>query len=231
MHTTADPEAEFERELATFGRDADIAIHCFYVWLTIHAEARKSRRLFHLLGRNSFWMLASGSIQENSLMALSRIFDKDKRSHSLASLLGLGQKNIEIFSKDALRKRKFKQSANAHEWIDDYMRGIYVPKDSDFERWQLFAEARRKVYESCYKQLRDKVYAHSDRIGVADIVGKTSTRELGRLVSDLYQLFDELRDLLQNGRKPRLRPLRHAEGHRIERDTRKFLKSLLAGKA
>ncbi|MGB8919845.1 MAG: hypothetical protein WCC89_23525, partial [Candidatus Sulfotelmatobacter sp.] len=143
--------------------------------------------------------------------------------------LKLAEANMDIFSKAALRKRKLKQDANAYEWIDDFMRGnVYVPKSSDLKRWRSFVEARRKVYASCYKQLRDKVYAHKDRTDITGFVDKTNVRELGRLVSDMYQLHDVLRDLLQDGRKPRLRPLRHTSGHRIQRDTRKFLRSLVA---
>ena len=215
-----------------FGKDADVAIQCFYVWLTVHDAARKNEKVYHLLSRDRFWTLAVGSIQANSLIALGRIFDTDQRSHSVKHLLELAEQNISIFSKTALRKRKSKQSANAHEWIDDFMRGnVFVPKVSDFKRWQSFVKARRKVYESCYNQLRNKVYAHRDRTDIAGIVAKTNIRELGRLVSDMYQFHDVLLELLQDGRKPRLRPLRHSAGHRIERDTRKFLKSLIAKRA
>lgn len=226
MPLATDPETEFERELHAFGKDADIALQCFYVWLTVHAAARKNLKLYYLLGRDRFWTLAVGSIQSNCLIALGRIFDKDPRTHNARRLLSLGEHNIAIFSKDALRKRKYKQSANAHEWIEDYMRGIYVPNVSDFKRWQSFVEARRKVYASRYQPLRDKVYAHSERTDVAGFVANTKTRELGRLVSDMYQLHSVLLDLLQNGRKPRLHPLRHSPAHRIQADTRKFLKSL-----
>jgi hypothetical protein len=223
-----DPETEFERELQMFGKDADVAIQCFYVWLTVHNAAPKNLKLYYLLGRDRFWNLAVGSIQANSLIALGRIFDTDTRSHRIERLLKLAETNIDIFSKVALRKRKLKQAANAPEWIDGFMRGnIYVPKASDLKRWRSFVEARRKVYASCYKQLRDKVYAHKDRTDITGFVDKTNIRELGRLVSDMYQLHDVLRDLLQNGRKPRLSPLRHSAGHRIKRDTRKFLKSLV----
>src|ERR1035441_10162501 len=117
MPLATDPETEFERELHAFGKDADIALQCFYVWLTVHAAARKNLKLHYLLGRDRFWTLAVGSIQSNCLIALGRIFDKDPRTHNARRFLNLGEHNIAIFSKDALRKRKYKQSANAHEWI------------------------------------------------------------------------------------------------------------------
>jgi len=110
-----DPEIEFERELEIFGKDADVAIQCFYVWLTVHDAARKNVKLYHLLSRDAFWTLAASSIQATSLIALGRIFDTDTRSHRIERLLQLAETSTDIFSKAALRKRKLKQAANAPE--------------------------------------------------------------------------------------------------------------------
>src|ERR1019366_5530057 len=223
MPPATDPETEFELELQIFGDDVDVAIQCFYVWLTVHAAARKNRKVYDLLNRDAgFWNLAIGSIQANSLIALGRLFDRSRDSHNVNRLLKLAELNSTIFSKAALRKRVEKRSPNAHQWIDDFMRNVYDPTTSDFKRLQSFVDARRKVYASCYKQLRDKVYAHKERTDISGFVAKTNTRELGRLLSAMQHLYNVLWDLLQNGRKPRLRPLRHSAGHRIERDTRKF---------
>jgi hypothetical protein len=224
-----DPESEFEGELRIFGNDVDEAIQCFYVWLTVHAAARRSRKVYDLLNRDAeFWNLAIGSIQANSLIALGRIFDKRRDSHNVSRLLNLAEANVAIFSKAALRKRAEKRSANAHQWIDDFMQNAHATTASDVQRLRLFVDARRKVYASCYKQLRDKRYAHKERTDVAAFFSKTNTRELGRLLSAMQHLYNVLWDLLQNGRKPRLRPVRHSTRHRVERDTRKFLKSLTA---
>jgi hypothetical protein len=76
-----DPETEFEEELHAFDSDVDVAIQCFYTWQAVHAAARQSRKTYDLLNRNAgFWVLALGSIQANSLIALGRIFDTDKRT-------------------------------------------------------------------------------------------------------------------------------------------------------
>jgi hypothetical protein len=223
-----DPETEFERELQIFGNDVDVAIQCFYVWLTVHASARKNRKVYDLLNRDAgFWNLAIGSIQANSLIALGRIFDKRKDSHNVNRLLKLAELNITTFSKAALRKRVEKRSANAHQWIDDFMHNAHDPTASDFKRLQSFVDARRKVYASCYKQLRDKVYAHKEQADITAFVAKTNTRELGRLLSAMQHVYNVLWDLLQNGRKPRLRPLRHTAGRKVQRDTGKFLESLV----
>ena len=106
-------------------------------------------------------------------------FDRRRVSHNVNRLLKLAELNITIFSKAALRKRAEKRSPNAQLWIDDFMRNVYVPTVSDFKRLQSFVDARQKVYASCYKQLRDKVYAHKERMDITGFVAKTNTRELG----------------------------------------------------
>jgi hypothetical protein len=226
----ADPEAEFEEELQAFDNDVDVAIQCFYTWQAVHTAARKSRKVYDLLNRNAaFWVLALGSIQANSLIALGRVFDKDNRSHNVSRLLKLAEENPTIFSKAAVRRRKNKDLANASHLVDDFMSNVKEPLALDFQRLRSFADARRKVYERCYKQLRDKVYAHKDRSDISAFVAKTNTLELGRLISDLRILHGVLWHWLRNGRAPRLSPLRHSAGKQITRDTRKFLKSLVSG--
>ena len=84
MANQADPEAEFQSELQAFENDIDEVVQCFYIWRTVHAEARKRKRVYDLLNRNAgFWNVALGSIQANSLIALGRIFDHSHDSHNL----------------------------------------------------------------------------------------------------------------------------------------------------
>ena len=53
MANQADPEAEFQNELRVFDNDVDEVVQCFYIWRTVHAAARKSRRVYDLLNRNA----------------------------------------------------------------------------------------------------------------------------------------------------------------------------------
>jgi hypothetical protein len=223
-----DPETEFEQELQAFDNDVDEVVQSFYTWRTVHAAARTSRKVYDLLNRNAgFWVVALGSIQANSLIALGRIFDTGKRTHNVRRLLKLAEKNRSIFSKDAVRQRKNRDLANASHLIDDFMINVQDPAVSDFKRLQLFVDARRKVYERCYKQLRDKRYAHKERTDISSFVAQTNTQELGRLVTDLRKLHRVLWDWHRNGLRPRISRLRGTAGKQIRRDTRKFLKSLI----
>jgi hypothetical protein len=225
----ADPEAEFERELQVFDNDVDEVVQCFYIWRTVHAAARRSRKVYDLLNRNAgFWVVALGSIQANSLIALGRIFDTGKRTHNVRRLLKLAETNRKIFSKAAVRQRKSKDLANAPHLIDDYMSNVRDPTTADFERLQLFVDARRKVYERCYKHLRDKRYAHKERTDISGFVAQKNAQELGRLITDLSKIHRVLWDWHHNGLKPRTSRLRGTAGKQIARDIRKFLKSLIS---
>jgi hypothetical protein len=223
------PAAEFENELRVFDNDVDEVVQCFYIWRTVHAAARKSRKIHDLLNRNAgFWVVALGSIQANSLIALGRIFDRGKDTHNVGRLLRLAAKNPAIFSKAALRQRKEKDLANASHLVDNFMKGVKEPTSLDFRRLEQFVGARRKVYEKCYKQIRDKRYAHKQRMDMSGTFAQTNTRELARLVTDLSKLHDVLWHWYRNGVTPRTTRLRGTAGKQIPRDTRKFLKSLIS---
>jgi hypothetical protein len=228
-NAVSDPEAEFPNELRVFDNDVDEVIQCFYIWRTVHAAARKSRRVYDLLNRNAgFWVVALGSIQANSLIALGRIFDRGRDTHNVGRLLRLAAKNPAIFSKAALRQRKEKDLANASHLVDDFMKDVKEPTTSDFKRLEQFVEARRKVYEKCYKHLRDKRYAHKQRMDMSGTFAQTNTRELARLVTDLSKLHHVLWHWYRNGVTPRTSRLPGTAGKEIQRKTLKFLRSLLA---
>jgi hypothetical protein len=228
-NAVSNSEAEFQNELRVFDNDVDEVIQCFYIWRTVHAAARKSRRIHDLLNRNAgFWVVALGSIQANSLIALGRIFDRGKDTHNVGRLLRLAAKNPAIFSKVALRQRKEKDLANASHLVDDFMKDVKEPTTSDFKRLERFVEARRKVYEKCYKQIRDKRYAHKQRMDMSGIFARTNTRELARLVTDLSKLHNVLWHWYRNGVRPRTSRLRGTGGKEIQRKTVKFLESLIS---
>lgn len=182
-----------------------------------------------MLNRNSgFWNVALGSIQANSLIALGRIFGKDPRTHNVKWLLKLAEDNPEVFSKHAVRQRKSKILANNSSLLEDYMRNVHDPSPADFKRLQSFVDARRKVYERCYKHLRDKRYAHRERTNISGFFAQTDIRELAQLVTDFSKLHRVLWDWQQNGIRPRTSHLGGTAGKQIRRDTLKFLKSLVA---
>src|SRR5579872_5379884 len=209
VNEVANPEVEFYNELQAFDSDVDEVVQCFYIWRTVHATARKNHGIYDLLNRNAgFWNVALGSIQANSLIALGRIFDHGKDTHNVSRLLRLAANNPWIFSKAALKRRMERDfggtmNVNAISAADSFMRTPNEPKTSDFKRLERFVGIRRRVYEKCYKQIRDKRYAHKQRTDINSVVAQTDIRELARLVTDLRKLHRVLWDWYHNGMQPR----------------------------
>jgi hypothetical protein len=227
MANQTDLEAEFQKELQAFENDIDEVVQCFYIWRTVHAAARESRRVYDLLNRNAgFWNVAIGSIQANSLIALGRIFDHSHDSHNVKRLLKLVERNPAIFSKAALRKRKEKDLANALHLVDNVMKDVKEPTLSDFKWLDEFVKRRRKIYGKCYKQIRDKHYAHKQRGGVTVFVAQSDRRELAKLVTDLNNLHGAIWHWYRNGVKPQKLKLSRTAGKDVVKRTEKFIRSL-----
>jgi hypothetical protein len=176
------------------------------------------------------------------MMALGRIFDRDPRCHGVYRLLQLAESHIGIFSKASLEKRKRRQGGTVDTWINDFMRDVYVPTSQDFRRLRKYVDEKRVGYGK-YRTLRDKHFAHKERVSATGLFANTSVRELQQLLVFLSRLQDALWDLFHNGLKPSLRKARYStkeivripEGqHRrsadqewITQEVKKFLNSLV----
>jgi hypothetical protein len=191
-----------------FGNEVQEAIQCFYAEQTIHNVAREDENVYHALNRNApFWNLACRALQANAIIVLGRIFDRDSRAHTLNRLLQIATQNPRIFSKGALETRKLPQ---AGKHTAEFMRTAYIPKKRDFQRLQKYADKRRAIYNAHYLDLRNKFFAHRERVDLTAAFANANIRRLGRLLVFLDQLQDALRQLFMNGRKPVLRPARHS---------------------
>jgi len=207
-----DPETEFKEELQVFGNEVDEAMQCFYAEQTIHNVARENTNVYHALNRNAaFWKLASRALQANAIIVLGRIFDRDSRTHGIKRLLNLATKHPEIFSKAALERRKL---PHAGKHTAEFMRTVYVPKIRDFKRLREYTDKHRATYNGYYLDLRNKFFAHRERVDMTVAFANASIPRLERLLVFLDQLQDALWHLFENGRKPVLRPARYS-GKRI----------------
>jgi hypothetical protein len=209
----ATPEIQFERELEVFRTEAEAGTQFFYADLAVHAVAADHEPVYKLLNKAPlFWNTCLGALQTASFIALGRVFDQNS-AHNLDKVLRIAQDNLQIFSKLALGRRRQGNDPKPPAWLDEYLRDAYEPTPKDFRRIRGHARKRRKTYESKYKDLRDKVFAHkevSDGAETAELFGKTDIRELQRMFTFLGSLYEALWQLYFNGRKPVLRPLRYS---------------------
>lgn len=201
-------ERQFEDELELFRTEAESAVQYFYAHLAIHEVARRRRDVFDLLNANAmFWMTVSGALQTAAFIAIGRIFDQDT-PHNLDRLLKYAQGNIAMFSKAALGKRKQGTAAERPVWLDEYLQRVAEPSRTYFRRLRAKTREFRRIYESSYRPLRHKVYAHRAALNQAEvdrIVARTNIAEFERLFLFLLFVHDSLSDLLLNGRGTRRR--------------------------
>jgi AbiU2 len=206
------PAADFETQLELFRTEAESAIQFFYAWDAVHTVAAKDKAVFRLLNQAPlFW--------NTNLVALGRVFDPNPKNHSITRLLLVAQANLDIFSKDSLAARKRKSSANADEWLPEYMQTAYEPNSDDFKRLKRHVSNRRKIYEANYRPLRHKVFAHrgvATRVEVGELFAKTNIREMQQLVVFLGRFHEVLWQLYFNGRKPMLTPTRFSVKRMLE---------------
>jgi hypothetical protein len=206
-------ETRFEHELEIFRTEAEAGAQFFYAYLAVHAAAGDHKPIFEALNRAPlFWNTSLGALQLASFIALGRVFDQSS-AHNIDRVLCVAQANLQIFSKKALGRRKQGNSPEPPEWVDEYLRDVYVPTARDFRRLRRYVQQRRKIYEAKYRGIRDRIFAHkevSDPRDIEALFAKTSIRELQRLFAFLLSLHEALWQLFFNGRKPVLRPSRYS---------------------
>jgi hypothetical protein len=209
-----DAETIFKRELEMFDKEADSATQFFYSYVAIHSAMADHENVEHLLnGASLFWTTILGALQQSTFITLGRIFDKDGRSHSVYRLLDLIEANPRCFSRAALGRRKERDSPNASDWLPDYLDRVHEPTPQDFQRLRTHVNKWRDVYEGTYAPVRNKHFAHRDRIDTSALFARTNIRELQLLLRFLRQLEDALWEMFNNGRKPILRTQRYSARH------------------
>ena len=186
----------------------------FYAWQTVHSVASTDRSVHRALNRTAlFWNTSLGALQTSTLVTLGRLFDPKPENHSVSRLLAIAHGNLDIFSKDALAARKRESSANADEWLPQYLDGVYVPTGNDFRRLKRYVAIRRRIYEANYGPLRHQLFAHrsaSSQTNIDALFARTNIRELQQLLTFLRRLHETLWQLFFNGIKPTLRPARYS---------------------
>ena len=208
------PEVEFESELEVFRQEAESAVQFFYAWRTVNEVAAKNDAVVITLNKAPlFWNTTLDALQTAVFIALGRVFDQEQDTHNIDRVLRVAQRNPAIFSLEALAERKRRASPNAHEWLDEYLQGAYVPTPDDFRRLGKHVAARRKVYTESFRPLRHKVFAHKQIFKQNEahaLFANATIKDLQQLLVFLRRLHEALWQLLFNGTKPVLRPARYS---------------------
>ena len=204
MGTNTQLEARFEYELEVFRREADEAVQHLFAYLTMHAVAGDHKEVRQLYNSAPlFWLTALRALQTSVFSVLGRIFSQDSE-HNLDALLGIAEKDREIFSREFLARRKSQVPGLD---VNKYVSDACVPTPEDFRGIRREVREWRRIYEANYRAVRNQIFAHAEVSEPADmgaLFAKTNIQELEVLVTDLVGLHSTLQNLLQNGIAPAL---------------------------
>src|SRR5437763_6373479 len=160
----------------------------------------------------SFWITARVAMEYQAILTAAKIFGPRKTNpHNIDYLFQVVRETrAAAFSKDALEARKREGSANAAEWIGDYMKGVYVPTARDVNRLHELSKRHRNIYETQYADIRNLHVAHTvlvDANARWAMFQKTRIRDFEKLIVFLNQLLMLLRAMYYDGQRPALRPM------------------------
>jgi len=203
----------FEIQLENFRRESVTAAQYIYAEMAIQHAASKSKRLLNRLNNTpTFWLSCSAALQSSAYISLGRIFDTNSK-YNVAALLDAMEKNLDLFQREGLASRKRNGSEIEPPWLAEYLEGAYYPTIKDVNRLRGMVEKYRVIYERAIKPARNKYLAHREKEEHAEVkalFGRGTVRELWRLTTFLYQLYEVLWEQLHNGRRPVFRSLRHS---------------------
>jgi len=204
-------EDEFLNELEVFGNEVEVCTRFFYAYRSINDVLVDNTKALNIINRTPhLWTTISLALETSFFIALSRIFDKDRRTHNVRRLLQIAKSNIDIFSEKALKNRKIKSMPNAHEMINEFMQDIYVATEKDFKRLERYVEKYRNISKK-YVIIRHNFFGHRQQLNMNDIYklySKTNIPEIQKLLVFFKRLYDSLFRLFHDGRKPVLRRMR-----------------------
>jgi hypothetical protein len=234
------PDYSYERQLENLDHEAQVIANYVYAEMTIQHAASLSKKLLHRLNNTpTFWIACNAALQSAAYIAIGRVFDR-KSPYNLDALMTAMERNLELFSRSALAARKREGKPTDPPWLQSYLNSAYYPRPADVARLRKHVASYRKVYERAFMPVRHQYLAHRQAHGhekVQKLFGQGKVKEIWRLSTFLVRLHSALWDLLHNGRKPILRPIRYSPDRiysaksertgpheRIVRDTKKLMK-------
>lgn len=216
------PDHSFERQLKNLEHEANVVANYVYAEMAIQHAASKSEKLLGRLNRTpTFWIACNAAFQSAAYIALGRVFDL-KSPYNVEALLNAMEIELALFQKQALATRKRNGASADPPWLKEYLENAYYPTKRDVERLRKRVAEYRAIYDRAIMPVRHQYLAHRQAHGhekVQALFGKGEVRDMWRLSAFLLRLHLSLREMLLNGRKPVLRPVRYSVRVMYDSDT------------
>jgi hypothetical protein len=118
---------------------------------------------------------------------------------------------------------------NEPDWLEGYMQHVYEPCENDFQVVQDEVSKQRDIYESTYKRIRNKIFAHTDLKTIGqeyELFSKTNIDEIQNIFETLHAVRMFLFDMMYNGIKRDLKDLKKSYEEKVCEDIEEILTTL-----
>ena len=113
-------------------------------------------------------------------------------------------------------------------WLDGNLANAFEPSVDDLRNLKREVSKLRKAFDPVYKDIRNKVIAHTefkDPNQISLLFSKTQIGEIEKTFYGLYDILESIWELLQNGRRPQLASKDYDYRNRISEATQSVLKA------
>jgi hypothetical protein len=221
--------ADLERIITEYQAEVVTAVGSYESWKTIQNRAASDPALLARLNADvRAWLSIIHSLQLTYLIVLGRIFDSDRRTLTLPTLVRECRSHRGQFSRSALRERRLRGVKGAAPgYLDGYIAACAEPSEADFDEIETALQSHLATYKRSYKDIRDKLMAHRELalLGRTDaLFARTQIGELEALLNFAYGAGEVLWHWMHNGRKTDPDDYRYET---VALDTRKDVESML----
>ncbi len=209
-------EQEWCRHWTILDNEVRNATEAFFIWKSVQNYAAGDEAALRAMNKNAnVWNAFTHSLQTNYIITLGRIFDDDNRSYSVDKLLAEASRNPELFSIEALKRRKVEACGGVEEeWLQNYLRDAWFPTADDLEQLRAAVRPAVQNWRDIYNPIRNKMFAHRDiKVDSHGLIGKTRVADFEKILNILGDLLNAIFQIYINGRKPLL----NGERYEIEK--------------
>ena len=200
-HVFENPMSDFLSELDFFRREVLTAQQQFFIYLAMHRVPFDDPPVLDAMNREPLlWLTLRETSLQGAITSLGRILDTSSH-HNIGSLMKLTASNLDAFSQASLIQRKIEAGVSPED-AQSYVQGKHELVAEDVRELKREAAAVRRIWEDRYRDIRHKVYAHSELIQTSELFARTRIDELVDMLDRLENLYDDLWEAFHNGRRP-----------------------------
>ena len=174
-----------------------------------------------------FRLLFQSSLYSKLFIGIRRLFETGGDTFNFQRMLRNLKNHIAGFQPAALEQRKMENKLNRPEWLDQYMKGVHVPSEADFDALARLVRPHRKRMADIYSTVASKVFAHAVHTDTSDInnlLQGASFEEIEDALNTIWHFDEQVWQMYENGRKPSMIASAYPYGEEVRDCVTKELK-------